>query len=95
MLNGQKPIDRLVIFCLGFTEQYSNNSDSVRFISSVFHFILPGNNKEAGRLLAQQGLLPFRAQVYVTEREEEARWRRGPNILTVVLICRRGQTNGM
>jgi hypothetical protein len=73
--------DGSAIFCLGFTEQYSNNSDSIRFISSVFYFLLPEDNKEAGRLLAQQGLLSFRAQVYITEREEEARWRRGPNIL--------------
>jgi hypothetical protein len=34
----------------------------------VFYFVLREYNKEAGRLLAQQRLLPFRAQVDITER---------------------------
>ena len=40
---------RSATICLGFTESCSNNSDPVRFISSVFHFILPEDNKEGGR----------------------------------------------
>ena len=34
----------------------------------MFYFVLREYNKEAGRLLAQQRLLPFRAQVDITER---------------------------
>ena len=53
---------------LGICRQNSNSSASVWFISSVFYFVLREYNKEAGRLLAQQRLLPFRAQVDITER---------------------------
>jgi hypothetical protein len=57
---------------LEICRENSNSSDRVRFTSSVFHFILREDNKEAGRLLAQQEPVPFRTQVALRKEEK---WR--------------------